>query len=63
MKETTKLIIVLIMFCFFLGWDLGLTIMNNSYSQENKEQKEYIKVLEMNIDRDTLIKIKRRMNK
>lgn len=56
-------IIILICLCFLLGWDLGLLISNKWYEQENKEQKEYIEVLEMNIKRDELLKIQRRMNK
>lgn len=59
MSEGCKVIIVLV--CFLLGWDLGLLISNKYYKEENQKQTEYIEQLEIHIDRDDLIKIKRKV--
>ena len=61
MSKWYKVIIVLACLCFLLGWDLGLLIINKYYKEENQKQTEYIKQLEMRIDRDDLIKIKRKV--
>ena len=61
MSEWYKVIIVLACLCFLLGWDLGLLIINKYYKEENQKQTEYIKQLEMRIDRDDLIEIKRKV--
>lgn len=60
-KIKNKVILIIIFLCFLLGWDLGLTISNNWYKEENKKQDNYIKQLEMYIDSEDLIQIKRRL--
>lgn len=60
-KIKNKVILIIIFLCFLLGWDLGLTISNNWYKEENKKQDNYIKQLEMCIDSEDLIQIKRRL--
>ena len=61
MSKWCKVIIVLACLCFLFGWDLGLLIINKYYKEENQKQTEYIKQLEIRIDRDDLIKIKRKV--
>lgn len=60
-KIKNKIILIIVFLCFLLGWDLGLTISNNWYKEENKKQENYIKQLEMYIDSEDLIQIKRRL--
>ena len=60
-KIKNKIILIIVFLCFLLGWDLGLTISNNWYKEENKKQDNYIKQLEMYIDSEDLIQIKRRL--
>lgn len=60
-KIKNKIILIIVFLCFLLGWDLGLTISNNWYKEENKKQDNYIKQLEMYIDNEDLIQIKRRL--
>ena len=60
-KIKNKIILIIVFLCFLLGWDLGLTISNNWYKEENKKQGNYIKQLEMYIDSEDLIQIKRRL--
>lgn len=60
-KIKNKIILIIVFLCFLLGWDLGLTISNNWYQEENKKQDNYIKQLEMYIDSEDLIQIKRRL--
>lgn len=60
-KIKNKIILIIVFLCFLLGWDLGLTISNNWYKEENKKQGNYIKQLEMYIDNEDLIQIKRRL--
>lgn len=60
-KIKNKIILIIVFLCFLLGWDLGLTISNNWYKKENKKQDNYIKQLEMYIDSEDLIQIKRRL--
>lgn len=60
-KIKNKVILIIVFLCFLLGWDLGLTISNNWYKEENKKQDNYIKQLEMYIDSEDLIQIKRRL--
>ena len=60
-KIKNKIILIIVFLCFLLGWDLGLTISNNGYKEENKKQDNYIKQLEMYIDSEDLIQIKRRL--
>lgn len=60
-KIKNKVILIIVFLCFLLGWDLGLTINNNWYKEENKKQDNYIKQLEMYIDSEDLIQIKRRL--
>ena len=60
-KIKNKIILIIVSLCFLLGWDLGLTISNNWYKEENKKQDNYIKQLEMYIDSEDLIQIKRRL--
>lgn len=60
-KIKNKIILIIVFLCFLLGWDLGLTMSNNWYKEENKKQDNYIKQLEMYIDSEDLIQIKRRL--
>lgn len=60
-KIKNKIILIIVFLCFLLGWDLGLTISNNWYKEENKKQDNYIKQLEMYIDNEDLVQIKRRL--
>lgn len=60
-KIKNKIILIIVFLCFLLGWDLGLTISNNWYKEENKKQDNYIKQLEMYIDSEDLIQIERRL--
>ena len=60
-KIKNKIILIIVFLCFLLGWDLGLTISNNWYKEENKKQDNYIKQLEMYVDSEDLIQIKRRL--
>ena len=60
-KIKNKIILIIVFLCFVVGWDLGLTISNNWYKEENKKQDNYIKQLEMYIDSEDLIQIKRRL--
>ena len=60
-KIKNKIILIIVFLCFLLGWELGLTISNNWYKEENKKQDNYIKQLEMYIDSEDLIQIKRRL--
>ena len=60
-KIKNKIILIIVVLCFLLGWDLGLVISNNWYKEENKKQDNYIKQLEMYIDSEDLIQIKRRL--
>lgn len=62
MIEKWKVWILIVIMCFLLGWDLGLEIANKSISASNKKYEAYIEQLEMNIDRNTILKIKRRLN-
>ena len=61
MSEGYKVIIILVCLCFLLGWDLGLLISNTYYKEENQKQTEYIEQLEMQVDRNDLVKIKRKV--
>ena len=61
MSEGYKIIIILVCLCFLLGWDLGLLISNKYYKEENQKQTEYIEQLEMQVDRNDLVKIKRKV--
>ena len=61
MSEGYKIIIILVCLYFLLGWDLGVLISNRYYKEENLKQTEYIEQLEMQIDRNDLVKINRKV--
>ncbi len=61
-KKIFGIAIVIIFICFLFGWNLGLSICNNYYSKECQKQREYIKVLEMFIKQEDLVKARRYLN-
>lgn len=61
-KKIFGIAIVTIFICFLFGWNLGLSICNNYYNKECQKQREYIKVLEMFIKQEDLVKAKEYLN-